>query len=308
MLDQVTANGGGMDTSKSNCRQCACTTNHEILHQTIQQGNSDFYEERDTWQVLKCLGCGTLGFRHIYEDFERMVETPDGERPSTTSRRYPYAVAGHKVLNHLYLVPHLISKVYRQSVAAYAGEASIVASMGLRATIEAVCNHLAISGSSLQKRIDSLFKGGHISSADKKRLHAIRFLGNDSAHEIRQPKATELAVALEIVEHLVKSVFILEKRAQGLLDTTIETFEDFLPMLEQCTKNIDPKTSHSLTGILGKNLRRLATELPALEAELITRIGAGQIGFLTVDSVQEIDHKSVQFYKRVEVWDDDIPF
>ena len=203
--------------------------------------------------------------------------------------------------------------MYKESVAAYAGYSWVMASMGLRATIEAVCNHLEISGNSLQKRIDLLFKGGFISSSDKKRLHAIRFLGNDAAHEIRKPLRSELGVALEIVEHLIKAVFILEARAQGL-HTSIENLSDLVPVLRECATKVDHESSHSLTGILGKHLRRLATDLPTLEEELIAKINLGQVDFLALDSVQDVDGKQVQFYKPKKAatgfdeMDDEIPF
>jgi hypothetical protein len=167
---------------------------------------------------------------------------------------------------------NLIQKVYKQSVAAYAGDSRIIASMGLRATIEAVCTHLSISGTSLEKRIDSLFKNGHISSSDKKRLHGIRFLGNDAAHDIREPGTNEFRIALEIIEHLISSVFILNQRAQGLLDTTIETFTEFLPVLEGCARGLETDTSVTLAGLLGKHRRRLGIEFPQLETELIAKI------------------------------------
>jgi len=107
---------------------------------------------------------------------------------------------------------------------------------------------LEVTGSSLERRIDALAKGGHISTADKRRLHAIRFLGNDAAHEVRQPKGYELKVALEIVEHLIKSVFILELKAKDL-DVQVESHEAFFKLLEQCVSSLSSdKDPLSLVG------------------------------------------------------------
>jgi hypothetical protein len=142
-------------------------------------------------------------------------------------------VRNHRALNGAHWIPKLIRKIYRQTLSAYSDTAYVLASIGLRATIEGVCNHLEISGNSLEKRIDQLFKGGYVSNADKKRLHAIRFLGNDAAHEVKEPKESELRVALEIVEHLLNSVFILEKKAKSL-ETIIESYEEFLRLIASC--------------------------------------------------------------------------
>jgi hypothetical protein len=296
---------------KINCRSCATSTRHEILFAMQHEAAVPFYEERHTWQVVRCLGCETVGFRYRMEDFDNAEEMPDGSmQPKVAVFRYPNAIANHKQLVHLYAVPDLIQKVYKQSVAAYAGDSRIIASMGLRATIEAVCTHLSISGTSLEKRIDSLFKNGHISSSDKKRLHGIRFLGNDAAHDIREPGTNEFRIALEIIEHLISSVFILNQRAQGLLDTTIETFTEFLPVLEGCARGLETDTSVTLAGLLGKHRRRLGIEFPQLETELIAKITSQEVNFLALGAIQEIDNKSVQLYMVVREGfeDDDIPF
>lgn len=293
---------------KANCRACARTTSHSVRFALEHGATESYLEQKHTWQVVQCLGCETVGFRYIFEDFDNSDEDLDGNLiPDTTTFRYPNAIANHKQLRYLYTVPELIKKVYRQSVAAYAGESRIIASMGLRATVEAVCNHLGISGSSLEKRIDLLFKAGHISSSDKKRLHGIRFLGNDAAHDIREPKENEFRVALEIIEHLISSVFILSRRAQGLLDTTVETFSDLLPVLERCTTSVTSEVPVTLIGLLGPHKRRLGPEFPALELELIAKINSGEVAFLALAPVQEIDNKTIQMY-TVLPRDDDLPF
>jgi hypothetical protein len=256
------------------------------------------------------LGCDTIGFRYRFDDYDDVKELPSGKTTHrVTYARYPHAVAGHQPLNDEYAVPPLIRQVYKQSVAAYAGEANILAGIGLRATIEAVCTHLEVTGSSLERRIDALAKGGHISTADKRRLHAIRFLGNDAAHEVRQPKGYELKVALEIVEHLIKSVFILELKAKDL-DVQVESHEAFFKLLEQCVSSLSSdKDPLSLVAILGRSKRRVSGDLDPFEQRIIHDIEAGKIEFMLLESVQQVEGKSVQLYKldKSKI-DDGIPF
>jgi hypothetical protein len=297
-------------TTKSNCRSCARPTNHEILFETSHGAKVEYYNELHTWQVLKCQGCDTIGFRHKFDDYDDVTELASGKtKHAVTYVRYPHAVAGHQPLDYQYAIPPLIRNVYRQSLAAYAGEASILAGIGLRATIEAVCNHLEVTGSSLEKRIDALAKGGHISTTDKRRLHAIRFLGNDAAHEVREPKRSELKVALEIVEHLIKSVFILEQRAKDL-DVQVESHEAFFRLLEQCASNLpSDKDALSLVAILGRSKRRVNGDIDSFESRIIQDVKAGTIDFLALDSSQEVEGKQVQLYRVDKTkLDDDIPF
>lgn len=296
--------------SRSNCRSCSRTTNHAVLFELTHGPDNDFYDEKHTWQVLRCLGCETVGFRYRFDDFDNVEELPDGStRHSTTFVRYPNAISDHRPLEYLYHVPDLISKVYRQTVTAYAGDALILAGIGLRATIEAVCNHLDISGSSLEKRIDQLAKAGHISSNDRGRLHAIRFLGNDAAHEIRQPKRHELRIALEIIEHLINSVFILGARAKNL-DVTVETYETFLSLLEDCLRKLKSDQPLSLVGILGRGKRRVGALLDAFELKLVEDIKLEKIGYLEAGAEQDVEGKKVRLYSfaKEKLPEEDLPF
>ena len=153
--------------TRSNCRTCARSTRHEVLFSFDEQGN-EYFQEVDRWQVLQCRGCDTLGFRNQNEDHENPQEWEGNIEPTVTIRCYPHTIPEHKLLSHIYAVPELIQKVYKQSVTAYAAGSSIIAGMGLRTTIEAVCNHLEISGASLEKRIDALLKMDIFQAAIKK--------------------------------------------------------------------------------------------------------------------------------------------
>lgn len=298
------------ETTKSNCRNCSKQTNHDVLFETTHEADKSYYNEKHTWQVLKCRGCDTIGFRYRFDDYDDVTELTSGKTKHAVSfKRYPQAIVGHHPLDYQFAIPPLIREVYRQSLAAYATDASILAGIGLRATIEAVCTHLDVTGNSLEKRIDALAKSGHISTTDKRRLHAIRFLGNDAAHEVREPKTQELKVALEIVEHLIKSVFILERKAKNL-DVQVESHDAFFQLLEQCVTNLaSDKDALSLVAILGRTKRRVSGDLEPFERRVIEDIEAGKVSFLARDSVQEIEGKSVQLYKvDKSKLDDDIPF
>jgi hypothetical protein len=81
-----------------------------------------------------------------------------------------------------------------------------------------------IKGKTLEARISKL--------ATQERLHAIRFLGNDAAHEIKKPTDKQISVALRIIEHLITTVYILDEEAKGKLDTIVVDLADFKKLLE----------------------------------------------------------------------------
>lgn len=292
------------------CRSCARGTRHRVLYELKDRVRSDIFHDVYTWQVVRCLGCDTMGFRHQHDDFDSVKELADGSTThSTTSKRYPLALNGRQALGiPFFSAPRLIRQVYQQTISAYAGDSPILAGIGLRATIEAVCNEQKISGNSLEKRIDQLYKTGLISNGDKRRLHAIRFLGNDAAHEIREPKEDELRVALDIVDHLINSVYILEYRAKKM-DLPVETFEEFITLLESCAKASESEQPQSLASILGRHKRRVGAELPSFDTTLAKAINLGTIKFLEFSSEEMVEGKPVQLYRIVkDEFADDIPF
>jgi len=297
----------------SDCRACGRSTRHEVLFQHEEESDPDIYHDKETWQVVRCLGCTTTGFRHRHDDFENVSEDHDGNlRHEIEITAYPRVIRNHKKLGSLYFVPSVIRRAYTQTLSAYSEHAFVLASIGLRATIEAVCNHLKLSGSSLEKRIDQLFKGGFVSNGDKKLLHAIRFLGNDAAHEIKEPQESELRVALEIVEHLLNSVFILERKAKSL-ETVLETYEEFLPVVATSAKTYEGEPLFSLSSLLGRRRRLVGQNLDAFETKLKADIESGLIVYLVLAKEEKVGGRDVQLYsigntENVAAEDDDIPF
>lgn len=238
-----------------------------------------------------------MQFRTWNEDYELIPDEDDDGNPTylTTESLYPRSLQSHKPLKYLHFVPAVIRNVYDQSITALGEKASILASIGLRACVEAVCNHLKISGPSLDKRIDNLFKAGHVSNTDKRRLHSIRFLGNDAAHEIREPDERDLLIALDIVDHLLNSVFILERRARRL-ETVIETYEEFMKLIIQMARAYEELADFTLLGLLGRQKRQVPQNLEQYELQLQTEIDSTAVSYLTRTRHEQQGQKVVQFY------------
>lgn len=293
---------------QSECRSCNRSTRHDLLFEISHSASAEEYNENHSWQVVQCRGCETIGFRYRLDDYDIVEEDWNGDPiHSITIKNYPPAIVGHQPLSDTWIVPDLIRNIYRQSLAAYATNANLLAGIGFRATIEAVCNHLKVSGSNLEKRIDQLAKLGHISNGDKKRLHAIRFLGNDAAHEIKEPNRSEISVALDITEHLIKSVFILEHKARGL-DVPVETFSEFLDLLQTCCAESTGEHPQSIAAILGRHRRRVGPAIQQHEEQLIAHLESSSLNYIKKSSVETVDGKPVQLYKVDALKAMDLPF
>lgn len=150
-----------------------------------------------------------------------------------------------------------------------------MAGIGLRAAIEAICNDRQVAGRSLEQRIDKLGKTGVISANDVDRLHAIRFLGNDAAHEIQASDAKGLLIALRIIENLIVSLYVLDGGANGVLETLIKTYAEFEILLNAKIEVVTKGDALPLAKILGRDARRFHGYLKSHETQLISNISSG---------------------------------
>lgn len=272
---------------KSYCRECSKSTNHDVLSEYSEQYRDEYAYDL-IYQIVQCKGCGTKSFRHVFVDIESAFCTVDGqvEVPEEVTV-YPKAIEGHKEVKDIYKLPDIVLKIYQEVLLALKEEAKILASLGLRGTVEAVCNDLNIPGGKLDARINKLASSGYISTKDAQRLHGIRFMGNDAAHDIKTPKDESLQVALQIVEHLLLSVYILEKRANGNLETTTANFEIFLEMLYDKLKQYKSGEELPIAQFLMKDSRRVKESITKLEQELVQKINDGKIDRLIIG---KLDH------------------
>lgn len=271
----------------SYCRLCGRDTHHSVLSEHSESYREEYacnYE----YQVVGCKGCDTKSFRIEFADLEGGFLGEDGEWDVPVEiTLYPKPLENHQEVQDLHVVPDIVRKIYTEVLLAIKEEAKVLAGLGLRAAIEAVCNDQEIKGRTLEVRIGKLATEGLISKKDAERLHGIRFMGNDAAHDIKAPKDESIRVALQIVEHLIASVYILEKRANGTLDTAISKFDEFKGMLTAKIGIFSAGEEIPIAKILGKDIRRVKDSLSALEGELITRI---QAGTETKFGVGKIDH------------------
>ena len=93
-------------------------------------------------------------------------------------------------------------------------QAPVLAAIGLRALLEAVCKEKKARDGDLFKKIDSLVEKKILTPAGAMILHRIRTLGNEAAHEVKPHTEGQLALAMDIVEHLLMDVYILPKKAE----------------------------------------------------------------------------------------------
>jgi len=201
---------------KNYCIICSRPTNHNILTQHVESERDEFARDW-IYQIIQCAGCNYISFREVCIDLEsdRIDETGRKCRVPESVRCYPKFIKNHKKINDTHYFPPEVANVYNEVIHSLQEEAFILASMGLRASVEAVCRDLGTKGRHLEQKIIRLAAEGHISKKDALRLSGIRFMGNDVSHEIVGPGKKDIEIALQIVEHLLSTVYILPRKIDG---------------------------------------------------------------------------------------------
>uniref|UniRef100_UPI00404A5F8F DUF4145 domain-containing protein n=1 Tax=Flavobacterium sp. TaxID=239 RepID=UPI00404A5F8F len=268
------------------CRNCKGPRNHEELFKLKTRGDEGYgsFQWIEDYSIIKCLGCETVSFLKMYGDTTMIESNIDGTPDYFYENIiYPSYLEKSNEISHKRYLPLTIRTIYSETITALKADLPILTAGGLRAIIEALCNHLKIRNENLEERIDLLHKKGHLTLSESQRLHSIRFLGNDALHEMEKPKKEHLYILLDIVNHLLTNLFINDKMIKGKIDMMIETYDDFIRLVQNKINKEMLGKHMSLTQILEKSKRLIIKKnFPEFEQRLITEIAQGEIDFIAI--------------------------
>jgi hypothetical protein len=287
---------------KSYCNNCQNETNHEVLFLKRQRGSDPDYHYETKYFTVQCMGCEDVTFRQEKHDYEASYpDEYDNWTHDITAYIYPQCLKGHKVLIEQYLLPNQIQTVYQETIDALKANCYLLAGVGFRAVIEAICINKNIKGRNLDAKINNLAKGRYITDKEAERLHAVRFMGNDSVHDMAVPKEKALYVVLEIIEHLLNNLYIIDHHAKPLLDTFINTNDDFEELLFKKLKSFQVGDDLPLAKYLGKDVRRLNSQISKFESHLISQIKAGEFKRLEIGDVKQFGTNTADVFQHFVV-------
>jgi hypothetical protein len=219
--ESVSENATKGQRVKLPCGRCAANTFHIVQVSIDVEGDAYQLEYWEHYQIVQCQGCDRYSFRLLErnsEDTEVDPETGAIELVDNVTL-FPPRIAGRPPLRNLSGVPLKVRVIYRETHKALLGKQPILAGVGIRALIEAVCREKNAKGGNLQKRIASLVDLGVLTRDGADILHALRDLGNSAAHEVEAQPEANLLVAFDVVEYLLNAVYIIPKKAAKLLNS-----------------------------------------------------------------------------------------
>lgn len=267
----------------SECRSCERSTKHTVISEKSIEELPEVYHAATKFRFVECNGCGTLSLREEFHDYENYFTDDEGnyDHP-VTIRVYPEKLVEHGSIAETEHIPSIVLQIYQETLLAIRAGALILAGLGLRAVVEAICNDKNVKGRDLSVKINNMLKAGIVSKADANRLHGIRFMGNDSAHELKRPKKSSIFVALQIVEHVIQSVYVFESSVGANLETPLETAEDVTAVLNSRIPDIAEGTIFTFNNWLGKDRRRIVDNFSDIENQILSKVSACE--FVSIQS------------------------
>ena len=94
------------------------------------------------------------------------------------------------------------------------------------------------------------------------------FLGNDSAHEIMAYDQNKVILCFEIIENILKSLYILDQKTEFFLEMPIRDYKEFLRLVRNRLeyKEFSESTKDfTLRSLLGKDIRKALDKLNQYE-------------------------------------------
>ncbi len=211
-----------LDKTKNEIREVVCircdnTTNHIVCGSVKLEWRNEDIQGYDIYETIRCLGCDNVSFRIASGNSEDYYHDDEGHSfYPETEEIYPSRLMGRVPLKDMYSLPDKVRLIYKETHAALCTKLKVLAGVGIRALVEAVCSEEKAKGGNLEKKIDDLVEKNILTKKNAEVLHRTRLLGNKAAHESSAPADSELDVAFDIVENLLETVYIIPKKAERL--------------------------------------------------------------------------------------------
>ncbi len=208
------------------CQSCSGETVHKVLSSINVEGHEDI--EQDFWikywedyEIVQCQGCRSITFRKSNRNTEDIIHYRTGsggfeEELVDHIDLYPNRIPGRQKLKQTFIIPYEVRRIYDETHEAVSNNLQILATIGIRALVEAICEEKSATGRNLQNKIDSLNRLGLLTQESANILHSIRLLGNVAAHQVEPPNQEIINAAFDIVENVLYNVYVIPEIAKKL--------------------------------------------------------------------------------------------
>lgn len=202
-------------TRKSLCAECARETSHHVRGESRRgAGGEDELSWSETTYFLECAGCGSTSIQKVYWDdnYDRAYDDPD-------VKLYPAALSRPKP-EWLWQVDSKFRLLFEEVYVGLGAGTVALPVMGARAILDVVIQDRVGDQGGFAAGLDALVARGLVSQHDRGILDAAVEAGNAAAHRGFFPTKDDSRRVIEIVEHLVSSLYVLKLAAKGIKKAT----------------------------------------------------------------------------------------
>ncbi len=214
------------NTTISNCNRCGPARHHEVVHAVTElderrRGKSKkIVKYAKLAEMLKCRGCGTVSLRlrfGILREDEFVDLIPQEIFPRPLIRHMPPWIGPS--LDEIFRpgsVPEIICDLMRQIYAALQNNARVLAVMGIRTVIERIMIDKVGDAGTFITKLDEFCRAGYLSERQRGVLDGIVDAGHAATHRAWNPSFDDIQDLLDVVEFVVKDVYLHEPRIKQL--------------------------------------------------------------------------------------------
>jgi Domain of unknown function (DUF4145) len=205
------------------CGYCRTNTNHKIINDAVLKSrwiddeHGEVFSSTDKFQIIQCQGCDDIVFRRTSSNSEDYFHRKDGTPVHNVKESiFPNPKVKRSPIKDDHLLPSVLFGIYEETLSSLNNNMPILTGIGIRAIVEVVCKELDIVQGNLKRKIDDLVTKQVLTKDGADILHKLRNMGNSAAHEAKPHTGAELDIALDVLDHLLNSVFIIPHHAKKL--------------------------------------------------------------------------------------------
>lgn len=208
-----------MDASV-HCNSCGKETHHTLLasHRHEFPPDASETDASDTYEVLKCAGCGDPVFRKRYYFSEWQSWDPDDHSGVVYQDTYYPPRMFRQPPEWRTELPEDIQAPLSELYVALQNGLLILASIGARVVLDVAISGLSIPDATYKERLEKLQSRGHVSADERELLETLVEVGGAAAHRSHKITSDDLVVIVDILESVLEKMYLADRRAEDLAE------------------------------------------------------------------------------------------
>lgn len=286
------------DMEKCYCPACKRKTNHIILAKAKNSWSDkeDGYYLVHTYRLVQCCGCEHVSFNLVCDGTEYEYYEPDGDQ-STRPEYFTFPRKENEIepIKDNWSIPAQISIPYHEAIKCINADCYLLAALGFRTTVEAICLDKSVNGGDLNTKIDNLQSAGVITKTNCERLHEARFMGNESAHEMKTPGKQQLLLVMEVINNILDNLYVIDKKCKEIFDFRFKDFNHFMNIISANITNYKQGDVTTIYGFLPEDRKYKREDILTFQSQLQDLIDKGS--FTKLKKTNDQPYKGINRYE-----------